>query len=165
MKAPRSSAAARRRYEALLQVLGTADAIWNASRSFFATWDLSPSQFNVLNLLDGNPGGLSQTELSRRLIMHRSNVTGLTDRLERKGLVSRKDVAGDRRAYRVVLTRAGTALLEQILPEYYARAEAVWDGLANNDVPGLTQQLLALSANAKRLASARPTQRTTPQKP
>ncbi|HEY5911163.1 MAG TPA: MarR family transcriptional regulator [Verrucomicrobiae bacterium] len=156
MKSPLESAAARRRYDALLQLLGTADAIWNASRVFFAAWDLSPSQFNVLNLLRGVPGGISQTELSRRLITHRSNVTGLADRLERRGLVSRQDVAGDRRAYRVVLTRSGAELLKQILPEYHARADALWRGLSLNHVSRLTSKLQALARNAERIAMELP---------
>ena len=78
---PENPPGAKTRYMALLQLLGTADSIWNASRIFFAAWNLSPSQFNVLNLLRGHPGGLTQTDLSRRLIMHRCNVTGLSDRL------------------------------------------------------------------------------------
>src|SRR5258708_4151957 len=99
------------RYHALLQVLRTADTVWNASRLFFDRWRLSPSQFNVLNLLEAHPVGLSQTELSRQLIMHRSNLTGLVDRLEQRGLVERKDLANARRAYRVVLSSSGAALL------------------------------------------------------
>src|SRR5208283_3859752 len=94
---------ASRPYQALVQLLRAADTVWNASRAFFARWDLSPSQFNVLNLLERNPRGLSQTELSRQLIMHRSNVTGVVDRLEERRLVKREDAADDRRAYRVVL--------------------------------------------------------------
>jgi len=148
--------AGKTRYEALLQLLGTADSIWNASRIFFAAWNLSPSQFNVLNLLHGHPAGLSQTELSRRLIMHRSNVTGLTDRLEKRKLVQRKDVAGDRRAYRVVLTRTGTALLEEILPEYHARANALWDDLSLTRVSRLAEDLQALARNVERIAAELP---------
>ena len=90
------------RYRALLQLLRTAEALWNASRVFFARWDLSPSQFNILNLLCGRPGGCTQSELSHSLIMHRSNVTGLVDRLEARGLVQRRDSAKDRRAYREI---------------------------------------------------------------
>ena len=97
-----------RRYEALIQLLRTANVVWEASRLFFTRWDLSPSQFNVLNLIAEHPEGLSQSDLGRQLLMHRSNVTGLIDRLEERGLVTRKDVSGDRRAYRVVLSRAGT---------------------------------------------------------
>src|SRR5438552_12390052 len=87
------------RYQALLQLLRTADTLWNASRVFFARWNLSPSQFNVLNLLYDHPKGLSQIELGRLLVMHRSNVTGLIDRLEARGLVGRRDNSSDRRAF------------------------------------------------------------------
>src|SRR6266481_6451824 len=104
---------ASKRYQALLQLLRTADALWNSSRIFFARWDLSPSQFNVLNLLNNKPGGMSQIELGRQLIMHRSNVTGLIDRLEARGLVQRKDADRDRRAYRIVVTLAGARMVRQ----------------------------------------------------
>jgi DNA-binding MarR family transcriptional regulator len=129
------------RYQATLQVLRTADTFWNTSRAFFQRWNISPSQFNVLNLLHGEPGGLSQTELSRQLIMHRSNVTGLVDRLEKRGLVLRQDVASDRRAYRVVLSPEGTELLKEILPEYHRGAEAVWDGLSAGEIAALLTAL------------------------
>ena len=89
------------RYEALLELLKTAESLWNASRVFFAKWDLSPSQFNVLNLLHLQPDGCSQVELSRQLIMHRSNVTGLVDRLEDRGLVKRTSLPSDRRSINV----------------------------------------------------------------
>src|SRR5271157_4235330 len=102
---------ANRPYLALVQLLRAADTLWNASRAFFARWDLSPSQFNILNLLEDRPGGLSQTALGRELVMHRSNLTGLIDRLEKRGLVRRCDVAADRRAYRVVMTPEGSRLL------------------------------------------------------
>ena len=108
------------RYRALLQLLRTADSLWNASRIFFARRDLSPSQFNILNLLRDRPDGFSQIDLGRLLIMHRSNVTGLVDRLEKRGLVRRLDAAGDRRAYRVVLTPAGATLLGKSCPSTIA---------------------------------------------
>src|SRR5260370_35679642 len=99
------------RYQALIELLQTAEALWNASRVFFARWDLSPSQFNVLNLLHDQPGGCTQVELSRRLIMHRSNITGLLDRLEARGLVRRQDNPAHRPALNVVLNPAGTNLI------------------------------------------------------
>jgi DNA-binding MarR family transcriptional regulator len=141
------------RYQALLLLLRTADRIWNTSRLFFDRWDLSPSQFNVLNLLHDNPDGLSQIELSRELIMHRSNVTGLVDRLERRGLVQRNDLASDRRAYRVVVTRRGAALLEQILPQYYRRADEVWESMSTERVSQLTADLKQLAENAESIGA------------
>lgn len=147
------AAAVNTRYQALLQVLRTADRIWNASRLFFERWQLSPSQFNVLNLLHSHPDGLSQIELSRQLIMHRSNLTGLVDRLEQRALVQRKDLAEDRRAYRVVLTEPGTALLNDILAHYYRRANDVWKGLSPKRIVQMTTDLKQIAENAERIGT------------
>jgi len=145
--------AAKQRYEALIQLLQTADTIWNASRLFFERWNLSPSQFNVLNLLHSQRSGLSQAELSRQLIMNRSNVTGLIDRLERRRLVARRDVATDRRAYRVILTPSGRRLLKRILPAYHQGAGRVWDGFSAKAVREAVATLHRVSRNAQRAAS------------
>ena len=134
-------------YRALMELLRTADTVWNASRVFFERWDLSPSQFNVLNLLRLNPAGLSQTDLSRQLIMHRSNLTGLVDRLEKRGLVARREVAADRRAYSVVLTAAGNRLLRDILPRYYEEAARVWDRLPARRAAELIADLQQVAQN------------------
>ena len=107
----RAESASSLRYRALLQLLRTSDTVWNASRMFFARWDLGPSQFNVLNLLYGVEG-LTQTELSRELIMHRSNVTGLVDRMEKAGWVERTSDRDDRRVKRVRLTAEGKRLAD-----------------------------------------------------
>ena len=142
------------RYQALIELLQTAEALWNASRVFFARWDLSPSQFNVLSLLHDQTAGCTQIELSRRLIMHRSNVTGLLDRLEARNLVRRHDNPADRRAFIVVLTAAGKKLIREIQPHYYRTAEAVWTGIPAPRARQLVSELAAVSANAERIAAA-----------
>jgi DNA-binding MarR family transcriptional regulator len=140
------------RYSALLRVLRSADGVWNASRVFFRRWDLSPSQFNVLNLACDKPDGLTQSQLSRELLMHRSNLTGLVDRLEARGLARRRQLEGDRRAHRVVLTAAGRKLLGRILPEYYAAAEEVWGPVSERRANELSIELGQIAANAGRVA-------------
>jgi DNA-binding MarR family transcriptional regulator len=116
-------------YNALIQLLRTAGDLWDASRVFFDRWDLSPSQFNILNRLDDAPAGLTQTELSRRLVVHRSNVTGLIDRLEKRGLVRRRNRPEDRRVHHVHLTPAGSRLLRRVRPHFYKTAETIWNGV------------------------------------
>jgi len=143
-------------HRALMELLRTADTVWNASRVFFERWDLSPSQFNVLNLLRLNPAGLSQTDLSRQLIMHRSNVTGLVDRLEQRGLVARREVAADRRAYSVVLTTAGARLLRDILPRYYDGTAQVWQRLSPRRAAELIADLQQVAQSAQQIAAKPP---------
>jgi MarR family 2-MHQ and catechol resistance regulon transcriptional repressor len=140
------------RYEALLELLRASESLWNASRVFFARWDLSPSQFNVLNLLHEQPGGCTQVELSRQLIMHRSNITGLVDRLEARGLVRRQDNPADRRAFNVILTPAGSKLIRQVLPSYHAAAEKVWGDMSPKRAQQLALELAKISASAGRIA-------------
>ena len=142
------------RYQALLQLLRTAETLWNASRVFFARWELSPSQFNILNLLHARPDGCTQIELSRQLIMHRSNVTGLVDRLEKRGLLQRKDDSTDRRAYVIVLTAGGRKLMREMLPHYHQAAEQVWGRLPVKRAKQLVAELEEVVRNAESLAKS-----------
>lgn len=141
------------RYQALLQLLRTSETIWNASRLFFARWELSPSQFNVLNVLQDHPDGITQIELSRHLITHRSNVTGLVDRLEQRGLLRRGKVPGDRRAYSVALTTAGRQLLEEILPDYHRNSEAALTAVPLKQLPELMRHLARIESTATKLTA------------
>ena len=143
-------------YPALLQLLRTAETIWNSSRLFFGRWDLSPAQFNLLNLLTDQPEGLSQSDLSRELLTHRSNITGLVDRLEKRELVRRRELVDDRRAWRVVLTRDGRELMNEILPHYYRAAEVVWGGVSVRRATEVAAVLQIVAENTERASQTLP---------
>ena len=64
-------------------------------------------RFDLMAQLERNPQGLKMGELSRRLMVTGGNVTGLTDQLVAEGLVERRPIPGDRRAYAVRLTAKG----------------------------------------------------------
>lgn len=74
--------------------------------------NLHPAQAGALLQL-GSP--LPMNELADLLACDNSNVTGLIDRLEARGLVTRQPSAYDRRVKHVVLTPAGRRLREQML--------------------------------------------------
>ena len=76
--------------------------------------DLSPVQCHVLHLLDPEEP-LPMGRLAATLGCDASNVTGLVDRLESRGLVERRPSAGDRRVKVVRLTPAGSRLRAQLL--------------------------------------------------
>ena len=67
-------------------------------------------RFDLMAQLERSPDGLKMNELSQRLMVSGGNVTGLTDQLEKEGLVVRMDDPEDRRAYTIKLTPAGRAL-------------------------------------------------------
>jgi DNA-binding MarR family transcriptional regulator len=70
----------------------------------------SPGRFATLTLIARNPG-ISQTELSHASGRDKSSVTPVVEDLVRRGLVERKRVNSDRRAYRLNLTAAGRKTL------------------------------------------------------
>jgi DNA-binding MarR family transcriptional regulator len=68
--------------------------------------DLSPAQCYVLHLLDPEDP-VPMGRLAETLSCDASNVTGLVDRLETRGLVQRRPSSYDRRVRVIALTRAG----------------------------------------------------------
>ena len=76
---------------------------------------ISPIQFGALIVIEANPGIL-QSQLARAIQLDRSTVVPLIDRLEKRKLVAREGLAGDRRVNALNLTAAGKRLLEKLKP-------------------------------------------------
>src|SRR5688572_12776055 len=100
------------------RVMATADAFLREGQKLFRPLGLTPAQYNVLTILTAQPGSISQRELSDHLVVDRSNVTGLLDRMETAGWVRREDDPADRRVYRITLTSAGRKLWARVHPHY-----------------------------------------------
>ena len=74
-----------------------------------AEFDLSPAQCHVLHLIEpGKP--IPMGRLAETMACDASNVTGLVDRLECRGLVKRQPSTADRRQKVLDLTPAGVRL-------------------------------------------------------
>jgi DNA-binding MarR family transcriptional regulator len=111
-------------------VMATADAFLRESQRLFRPHGLTGAQYNVLNVLAATAEGISQRELGDALVVDRSNVTGLLNRLEAAGWVRRTDHPDDRRIYRVSLTPAGRRLWKKIQPRYAMVVAEVTRGLS-----------------------------------
>lgn len=70
----------------------------------------NPGRFATLTLIARNPG-ISQTELSAASGRDKSSLTPVVEDLVRRGLVERKRVDSDRRAYRLNMTVTGRKTL------------------------------------------------------
>ncbi|MCM2359377.1 MAG: MarR family transcriptional regulator [Geobacteraceae bacterium] len=79
----------------------------------FDSHDLTPQQFGLLAFL-WTEDGLSQAELSTRSQIDRTTMGGIIDRLEKEGLVERRNHPADRRAYQVYLTAKGKSLEDEL---------------------------------------------------
>jgi DNA-binding MarR family transcriptional regulator len=85
-----------------------------------AAGDLVPlSWYDVLIELREAPGfRLRQRDLARSVVLTRSGISRLVDRLEAAGLVRREPNPADRRGDLIVLTEAGRAALRRTWPAY-----------------------------------------------
>jgi MarR family transcriptional regulator, organic hydroperoxide resistance regulator len=84
-----------------------------------AELDLAPSQARALHELDLERP-VSMRELAERLKSDPSNITGLIDRLEARGLVERRPDPRDRRIKGLALTSAGAQLRERLFARLYS---------------------------------------------
>jgi DNA-binding MarR family transcriptional regulator len=74
----------------------------------------------LLHLAQAPDRHLRMSELAQAVLLTRSGVTRLVDRLERRGLVERARCPSDRRGFNAVLTDAGLEMLRDAAPTHLA---------------------------------------------
>ena len=102
-------------------------------------------RFDLMSQLERHPEGLKMNELSRRMMVTGGNITGITDQLVKEGLVERRPLPADRRAYRVKLTRAGSKAFAEMAREHETWVVGLLGGLTRRE----HQDLLGLLAKVK----------------
>jgi DNA-binding MarR family transcriptional regulator len=99
---------------AFLDLLRTTDVLSRGLDRILKTEDVSATQYNVLRILRGSPAGLPCGEIGSRMITRDPDVTRLLDRLEKRGLISRRRITKDRRTVIARITPAGLKLLARL---------------------------------------------------
>ncbi|MCA9755316.1 MAG: MarR family transcriptional regulator [Candidatus Eisenbacteria bacterium] len=120
-------------HEALMNILWTGTLLKKASRRFFRDTEFSEAEFNLLIVLSYSDEPLSQVDVSERMLVDKSNVTSLIDRLETAGLIERKPVPEDRRRYHIHLTREGKRRIDAVDPVYHGLVREVMSGLTERE--------------------------------
>jgi DNA-binding MarR family transcriptional regulator len=102
-----------------LRMLSCTNQIENRIRqSLQAKFDTTLPRFDLMAQLERAPEGLKMSELSQRMMVTGGNVTGITDGLEKEGLVVREVDAADRRVFRVKLTPEGERQFRRMATEH-----------------------------------------------
>lgn len=107
-------------HEAFLNLLRTADMVFESVNQHLAEHNISQGRFTVLMLLH-RPWVESCTpaSLAEEANVTRATMTGLIDTLEKDGMVVREADAHDRRTVHVRLTALGCAKLDAMRPGYF----------------------------------------------
>ena len=131
-------------HEALMGVWWSGLKLKKAARAFFRAHAVSDTQFNAMVVLRVAGRPLAQKELGERLLVDKSDLTGLLDRMEKAGLVRRKGIKDDKRVNVVSLTPKGLAELDRTEPDYAALVARTMSGFAPGEIAALTKLMLRL---------------------
>ena len=122
-------------------------------------FDISLPRFDYLAQLYRHRDGLRMNMLTRYLMVTGGSVTGLTDELEKDGLVQRDNDPDDRRSVRVCLTAAGRKSFERMAREHEAWVVELFAGLDGTQKKTMYE---ALGRLRMQLTDAAATKKDTP---
>jgi DNA-binding MarR family transcriptional regulator len=119
-----------------------------ANAHFHKGAGLSTIKFMVLHYLADNGGTMTPSEIAKRTLRERHNITTLVNRLERDGFVAAERSAKDRRSVNITLTDKGREMLWQATPVAWDIVNQVMLSITEGDVVLLKKLLGALRQNA-----------------
>jgi DNA-binding MarR family transcriptional regulator len=110
-------------------------------------------RFDLMAQLERTAGGLRMNELSRQLMVSGGNVTGITDQLEREGLVVRTPCPGDRRVFTVKLTPTGLKRFREMAARHEQWIVELLGGLTREEQEMMNGELWKLKTHINSTAS------------
>jgi DNA-binding MarR family transcriptional regulator len=113
--------------------------------------DLKDGDLEVLDLLDRH-GPLSPGTLARRAGLHPATMTGILDRLERAGWITRDRDATDRRALVVGSTRHRLAEMLTLYSGMNARLNRICSGHSPDELEAIAKFLRQVTEAARQAA-------------
>ena len=139
-------------HDLLVALLEIQISMERRSESFFAPFGLTSAQFNILNLLGLSDGRMEQAALVESLLVGKSSISIVLNRMVRENLVKREEHAQDRRQVVLVLTAKGRALWRKIAPVYEEGVKEIFGALPVNRRKSFLADLQILQAALNRLA-------------
>ena len=86
--------------------------------TFYRKAGISTVKFNVLRALEMNGGRMTPSEIARRVIRERHDITTLIGRMKRDGYIEVEPNTTDKRSVYVILTDKGREKLAQAEPVF-----------------------------------------------
>jgi len=108
-------------------------------------------RFDLMAQLERAPKGLKMGELGKRMMVTGGNITGITDLLEKEGLVERVADPGDRRAWLVRLTAAGRRAFSTMAKEHEGWIVEAFRPLTGREMAAMAALLARLKTHVRSL--------------
>jgi len=128
--------------EVLIKIRKIVRSVDIESKKIEKEYGVSIPQVLCLNFLHDSPNFQStQDEIRRFLNLNPSTVSGITYRLEKKGLLARLPKSGDKRLVNIALTSAGDKLLNTIPSLLHDQLSEKLQKLGENELAKVEQSL------------------------
>jgi len=133
-----------------LRLLACTNRIENLVRqNLQSKFETTLPRFDLMAQLERAPQGLKMSELSLRLMVTGGNVTGITDGLEKDGLVLREVDAADRRVFHVKLSSEGQRQFRRMAAEHEQWVIELFEGMSMKHKNQLVELLGELKRNIR----------------
>ncbi|MGE4319806.1 MAG: MarR family winged helix-turn-helix transcriptional regulator [Deferribacterales bacterium] len=135
----------------ILTMLKTSSDVMIAIEKFFTSKGLSHSRFTAMSVLMKTDGGMFPNELADEMGISRATVSTIVKGMETGGLVETSKSDSDGRMKKIVITKKGSALYEELLPEYFAILSSVANGLNKKDMKSATESMQFMLNNLAKM--------------
>jgi DNA-binding MarR family transcriptional regulator len=133
-----------------LRMLACTNRIENFVRqNLQAKFETTLPRFDLMAQLERAPRGLKMSELSQRMMVTGGNVTGITDGLEKDGLVVREVDPADRRVFYVKLSVEGQRQFRRMAAEHEQWVIELFEGMSMRHKNQLVELLGELKQNIR----------------
>ena len=139
----RDSSSGKEAIRTWLRLMSCETVIEQQLRSLFrTTFSVTLPQFDVLSELERSGKKMTMSELSRELMVSNGNVTGVIDRLEKSGFVTRTRAEHDRRIQYIELTPKGCSEFNDMARSHESWLDEMLSELSPDDMVNLRTLLL-----------------------
>jgi MarR family 2-MHQ and catechol resistance regulon transcriptional repressor len=111
-------------------------------------FNLNPTEFAVLELLF-HKGDTPLQQIGGKILIASGSITYVVDKLEKKGLLVRKQCSKDRRVTYASLTESGKEYMEEIFPQHERFVHEIQSGLTLEEKEDLIVLLKKLGHGVK----------------
>lgn len=93
---------------------------------------MRPSDFEILEALY-HKGRLTVREVSEAVLINTGSITYVIDKLEKRGLIERRNCKDDRRVVYIHITDEGKKLMDEIFPEHQRVIETMLHDISDEE--------------------------------